>query len=226
MPISYDLAEGNVALLIIDMTTDFLAEGAPMELANGRSVIGNVNALVDRSHELGVPVVFVRQANDPCGVDIGRMADTGAPLVDEQGRATTLRSGTAGVEVYSEVSRSDADIQVDKHRHSGFFETKLDTVLRGLNAKTVLITGIASNGCCYATALDAMARGYQVVFLSDATATGTLPDLGFGVVTAEMLHTVTLTVTRLILGEVADTADVLGRLVEQPASRELQPLGS
>jgi biuret amidohydrolase len=224
MPLSYDLADGNVALLVVDMTTDFLAEGAPMELANGRSVIANVNALVDRSHELGVPVVFIRQANDPCGVDIGHMADTGAPLIDDHGRATTLRSGTPGVEVYSEVSRNDADIQVDKHRHSGFFETKLDTVLRGLNAKTVLITGIASNGCCYATALDAMARGYQVVFLSDATATGTLPDLGFGVITAEMLHNVTLTVTRLILGEVAETADVLGRLAKQSASRELHAL--
>jgi nicotinamidase-related amidase len=226
MPASYDLSDGKLALIVVDMTTDFLTQGAPMELPEGREIISKVNALVDRSHELRIPVIFVRQAFDPSGVDVGCMTDTGAPMLDDEGRAATLRAGTAGVEIYPQVSHGDDDIEVEKHRHSGFFETKLDTVLRGLKAKTVLITGIASNGCCYATALDAMSRGYQVVFLSDATATSTLPDLGFGAVTRDTLHSVTLTVTALILGEVADTANVMGRLVEQPVQRELQPLGT
>lgn len=212
MPVEYDLSAGNAALLVVDMQNDFLAEGAPLELPVGRDIIENVNALIERCHVLGIPVLFVQQVFDPSGADVGRMADNGAPLLDEHGRPRTLRAGTSGAEVYPLLAHADSDIRIEKHRQSGFFETNLDTVLRGLATKTVLIAGIASNGCAWATAMDAMYRGYQVVFLGDATACRGMPDVGYGAFSAETLHAVTLTLATFAVGEVASTADVLSRL--------------
>jgi biuret amidohydrolase len=219
MAVRYDLSEGNVALLVVDMENDFLTEGSPLELAEGRNIIGNVNALVDESHGLGIPVLFVQQVFDPSGLDVGRMADTGAPMLDEHGRPITLRARSSGVDVYPLISRADSDILIEKHRQSGFFETNLDTVLRSLSTKTVLIAGIAANGCAWATGMDAMYRGYQVVFVSDATACRSMPDVGYGAFTADTLHAVTLTLATFILGEVTDTTDVISRLVKQSPGR-------
>jgi hypothetical protein len=41
--------------------------------------------------------------------------------------------------------------------------------------------------CCDSTACDAFSRDYKVIFLSDGAATGDLPDLGFGSVSASAM---------------------------------------
>ena len=101
---------------------------------------------------------------------------------------------------------------VEKHRPSAFFERELDTILRERGIRTVVVTGVATNGCCYATALDANFRGYRVVFVSDATATSVLPDLGFGAFSAEQAQRITLTTVALSVGEVASTDVLLNRI--------------
>jgi len=62
------------------------------------------------------------------------------------------------------------DVVVSKHRYSGFFETELDDVLRGLNTKYLIVTGCTTSICVESTVRDAMFRDYTCLVLEDCTA--------------------------------------------------------
>ena len=83
--------------------------------------------------------------------------------------------------------------------------TDLDIVRRGLGVRTVVITGVTTENCCHATARDAFFHNYEVVVLSDATATFDYPDRGQGAMSAAEVHRASL----VILAGVTPTADVM-----------------
>lgn len=67
--------------------------------------------------------------------------------------------------------RPDA-LYIRKHVYSAFFDTRLDTVLRNLGVRTLICAGLWANVCMAATALDALYRNYEVVWLRDGTLAG------------------------------------------------------
>ena len=68
------------------------------------------------------------------------------------------------------------DWLVEKSRLSAFFNTKLETVLRALDAETVLIGGVLTNQCVAATSKDASFRDFKPIVVEECTGT-TLPHL-------------------------------------------------
>lgn len=67
-----------------------------------------------------------------------------------------------------------------KQHYSGFFETNLDSVLRGYGAKNLVAVGFDSRICLGTTATDAMYRDYRVIVLRDAIRTGEYPETAAG----------------------------------------------
>jgi Amidases related to nicotinamidase len=65
------------------------------------------------------------------------------------------------------------DYFVLKPKHSGFFSTTLETLLRYLGAKKLILTGIAGNFCVLFTANDAYMRDYDLIIPSDCTVSNT-----------------------------------------------------
>ena len=61
------------------------------------------------------------------------------------------------------------DYFIRKHAHSGFFDTRLDTLLRNLGCKTLICAGFALDMCVGTTMIDALWRNYRVVLLRDCT---------------------------------------------------------
>jgi ureidoacrylate peracid hydrolase len=57
-----------------------------------------------------------------------------------------------------------------KTRYSGFYQTDLDSVLRRLNTKYLVITGCTTCVCVESTMRDAMFRDYSCVLLADCAA--------------------------------------------------------
>ena len=53
---------------------------------------------------------------------------------------------------------------------SAFNSTPIDLFLRNMNVQTVVLTGLASDQCVLATALDAADRGFHVIIAADACA--------------------------------------------------------
>lgn len=87
-----------------------------------------------------------------------RLAAHGRTLHDEKVRGRPL------VEI---LQPEDDDYFVLKPKHSGFFSTTLDTLLRYLGSTRLIMTGIAGNFCVLFTANDAYMRDYHLVIPSD-----------------------------------------------------------
>jgi nicotinamidase-related amidase len=159
MPAKRRHREGRDAtvLLIIDMINplDF-PEGAavaPRALAAAR----NIARLKARLKAGGHPVVY---AND--NFTRWRMGFTEIVAI--------CTNGSRGADVARLLIPEPDDHFVLKPKHSAFFETPLETLLAKLQARRLVITGMATDGCVLATAMDAHMREYEVHVPRDCVA--------------------------------------------------------
>ena len=102
------------------------------------------------------------------------------------------------------------DYYVRKHTYSGFFETRLNSVLRNLDARTLLCAGFALDCCVLFTLADAVFRNYQPILIRDCSLAAELPDE-----VATFAHTRrTITEIESFLCPSATAIDVAGALTE------------
>lgn len=84
------------------------------------------------------------------------------PLEYSRGESNTL--------AYSNIiAPKPNDYFIRKHVHSGFFDTRLDTLLRNLGVKTLIFVGFALDVCLGSTMMDALWRNYRNILLRDCT---------------------------------------------------------
>lgn len=67
----------------------------------------------------------------------------------------------------------DDDYFVLKPKHSGFFSTQLEILLKYLGAETLILTGFAGNLCVLYTANDAYMRDFKLIVPRDCIASET-----------------------------------------------------
>ena len=67
----------------------------------------------------------------------------------------------------------EGDYFVLKPKHSAFYGTTLDTLLKFLDIDTVILTGVAANICVLFSANDAYMRDYRLVVPRDCTVSNT-----------------------------------------------------
>ena len=82
---------------------------------------------------------------------------------------TAITRGTWDYAIIDDLAPQEGDILIQKTRLSGFFETNLDSILRGLGINTLAFVGIATNVCVEATLRDALYRDYKCLLIEDAT---------------------------------------------------------
>jgi nicotinamidase-related amidase len=208
----------RTAVIVVDMENDFVAEGAPMESAQARQAVPNMQKTLASARESGMKIIYTTHAHREDGCDAGRFADLYPPIAAKAG----LVDGTPGVEIYPDLAPEPGEIVVKKHRYSAFFGTDLDIILRGSGIETVVVIGTTTENCCHATARDAMFRDYFVVFLSDATGTFDYPDIGHGGMSAAEVHEATLKILAFSTADVMTTDEFTtmvraSELVEEPA---------
>lgn len=122
-----------------------------------------------------------------------------------------FRRGTPGWELHPEVAGRPRDVLIEKSMPGSFTGTDLEAWLREREIDTVAIAGYMTHMCCDTTARQAVHRGFQVEFLSDAT--GTLPlSNSAGSVTAEELQRSILCAQQMLLSEVVQGEAWIGRL--------------
>jgi len=79
-------------------------------------------------------------------------------------------NGSRGAEIARLLAPEPDDHFVLKPKHSAFFEAPLETLLAKLKARRLVITGLATDGCVLATAMDAHMREYTVHVPRDCVA--------------------------------------------------------
>lgn len=171
----------KTAIIVICMQNIFLRANSPIYSPNAETLVPKLQGLLELCRGKKMKVIHVMSALRADGSDLGRLGDI-RPMIRQK---NLFGSGTPPVDVIDEL-KSPGDIFIEKRRYDAFFGTDLDVVLRANNINTVLISGIATNGCCEATACEAFSRDYKVVFLSDGNATEGLPDMGWGPLSPEV----------------------------------------
>ena len=189
----------NAALVVVDVQNDFCHdEGAFARMGRDvtpiRAMVPRLQALIDAARQAEVPVIFLAFTQSD-----GTESDV---LVEQRSRGRAglpyCREGTFGAELY-EVSPKPGEPVIPKYRYSGFIGTQLDTILRSTGRRTLVMTGIATNGCVEATARDGFMHDYYIVLVDDCCAC----------YSAE-LHQATLTNCRDAWGVVATSDELLG----------------
>jgi nicotinamidase-related amidase len=146
------------ALLLIDVINDLDFPEANQLLRFARPMARKILRLKERAKKAGIPVVYV---ND----NFGRWRSDFRRQVQH-----CLRGEARGREIVKLLQPEEEDYFVLEPKHSGFFSTTLETLLRYLGSETLIITGIAGNFCVLFTANDAYMRDYDLIIPSDCTA--------------------------------------------------------
>jgi nicotinamidase-related amidase len=172
---SWSLVPKRTVHVVIDDQNDFLHPDGwygvnGIDISHMQRVIEPTKRLNAECRRRGVPIVWTRHGT--------KGLEDGGPFMEirEILRDGGLRQGTWGYEILDELDARPEDWYVEKNRLSAFFQTNLELVLRGLDAETVLITGVLTNQCIGATTKDALFRNFKPIVVEEATGT-TLPHL-------------------------------------------------
>jgi nicotinamidase-related amidase len=151
----------KTALLLIDVINDLEFPEADQMLGGAVKMAENLLRLKQRARKAGVPVIYV---ND----NFGKWKSDFRATVEH-----CLRRNVRGREVVKILRPQEEDYFVLKPKHSGFFSTTLETLLRYLGSSHLILTGIAGNFCVLFTANDAYMRDYDLIVPRDCTVSNT-----------------------------------------------------
>src|SRR3954468_1228070 len=167
------LDAGASALIIQDLQNDVIIEGgafadsgAPAH-ATAQNVVGNVAELAAACRAAGVPVIHIWYIVEPGASGLKQ----NAPLFHGVKEADALVRGSWGAAPAEGLEPQDGDHVVEKMRMNGFYETRLDILLRGLGTEQLIISGAWTNMSIEHTARHGADAGYEVVVTSDGTST-------------------------------------------------------
>lgn len=147
------------ALLIIDMLNDFVLKGAPLEVPETRKVIPDIKREIEKARAEGNPVIYICDAHGPDDKEFSKF-----------GWPPHAVKGTKGAEVVDELKPAPNDIIIEKTTYSGFYNTKLDEMLKSLGIVCLRLTGCVTHICVMFTASDAVLRDYNVTVVENGVA--------------------------------------------------------
>jgi nicotinamidase-related amidase len=154
----------GTALLLIDVINDLAFAGSAALVAQAEPMAARLAVLKRRAATAGVPAIFI---ND----NFGRWRSDFRKTVAH----CTARS-SPGRRVSQRLRPTSRDYFVLKPKHSGFFDTTLDTLLTALRIRRVIVTGIAGNICVLFTANDAYMRDLKIFAPADCIVSNTAAD--------------------------------------------------
>jgi nicotinamidase-related amidase len=196
------LKRDRSALLVIDMQKFFLDPKSPSFTCGGLAILPVLQRLIRTFRQNDRPVIYTRHVHHPDHIDSGIMGWWWEGMCVE---------GTPESEVHDDLAPQPREKVILKHRYSAFYNTDLETVLRGLMIEDLVVTGIMTNMCCESTARDAYYRDYRVFFLADGTGSVT-----------EQMHLASLLNLAFGFAHVTTVQHIIGQLegeaMAQPAS--------
>ena len=152
--------EGS-ALLLIDVINDLDFEGSEALVAQAEPMAVRLSALKRRATAAGVPCIYV---NDNFGKWRSDFRQTVVHCTSPS---------SPGRRVSRRLRPTKNDYFVLKPKHSGFFDTTLDTLLEALKVRRVILAGIAGNICVLFTANDAHMREFRIFAPADCIVSNT-----------------------------------------------------
>ncbi|MFZ2889114.1 cysteine hydrolase family protein [Sulfuricurvum sp.] len=173
------------ALLVIDVQNEYFTGLLPV--CYPQNTLPNVFMAIKEAKKSNIPVVIIQHT-----------------LVTPNAKAFIRES--EGWELLDEIKNISYDHYIEKNFPSSFVGTDLEEWLRANDIDTLVISGYMTQFCCDTTARYAYHLGFNVEFLSDATATLAFENKA-GKVSAEELHRAILIVQASRFSNVMSTQE-------------------
>ena len=146
---------------MIDVVNDFEFEGGEALIELAMPAARQIANLKKRAKQAGIPSIYVNDNFGKWQSDLNRIV------------SHCLEDGVRGEPFVRLVLPDEDDYFVLKPKHSGFYCTSLDLLLKHLGASNLILTGIAGNNCVLFTANDAYMRDFKLIIPSDCAVSQT-----------------------------------------------------
>ncbi|AIF82920.1 nicotinamidase-like amidase [Candidatus Nitrososphaera evergladensis SR1] len=167
------------ALVVIDVQNGFVSKGGSydllgMETAHYQQVIPRIAKLISLCRDAGVPVFYTQAVREKSGIDLLTRSHKILPKAREERirRRPICVRDTWDAGIVDAIKPAPEDHIVIKRRDSAFHDTEIGVWLKSLDVDTLLFCGIDTSICVETSLRDAFNNGYDVVLVSDATASG------------------------------------------------------
>jgi ureidoacrylate peracid hydrolase len=171
----------NPALMVIDVQNGFVSKGGSydqlgMNVSRYQHVISQISELIRLCRSVNIPIFYTQAVREKSGIDIL----TNTHRILPKSREERIRTkpicviGTWDADIVDEIKPSTMDHVVIKRRDSAFQDTEIGVWLKSIGIDTLVFCGIDTSICVEASLRDAFNNGYDVILISDATASGNI----------------------------------------------------
>ena len=168
-------------LLVIDVQNGFVSKGGSydklgMNISKYRSVVPKIRELIDLCREVGIPIFYTEAVREPSGIDLL----TRVHMILPKSREERIRKvpicvrGTWDAQTIDELKPTYADHVIIKRRDSAFQDTEINAWFRALGINTIVFSGVDTSICVETSLRDGFNQGYDVILISDATASANI----------------------------------------------------
>ena len=187
----------STALLLVDVINDMVFEGSDALVRHAEPMAERLRDLKRRAREASIPAIYI---ND----NFGKWRSDFRSLVDH-----CVKDDVPGRNVARILQPDADDYFVLKPKHSAFYGTTLDILLKDLGTTTVILTGIAGNICILFSANDAHMRDLRLFIPADCVASNTA---------AENVHALEL-MERVVRADITESVHLdLDRIVHEASA--------
>ena len=148
----------DTALLLIDVVNDFEFPRGDELFRAALPMAPRIAELKRRTQAAGIPAVYI---ND----NFGRWQSKFDDIVKH-----CLEDGVRGRPFVEQLIPGERDYFVLKPKHSGFYQTPLELLLKHLSTRRLILTGVSTNSCVLFTANDAYMRDLELIVPEDCVA--------------------------------------------------------
>jgi nicotinamidase/pyrazinamidase len=151
------------ALIVVDMQRDF-CEGGALAASDTLSLLAPLQQVIEKARRAGSTIVFTQDWHSAAHSSFD---PNGGPW------PVHCVENTPGAELMPPIAAAEGDViihkgvPIDGPGYSGFDATGLADQLSQRGISKVAVTGVATEYCVRATALDAAAAGFSTVVLED-----------------------------------------------------------
>lgn len=149
------------AMIVIDFSRAFTRGQSEFPGGNFAEEIRQTLRMLEVARPRGIPIFFTTIAYEDPSRDAG-MWGKKVPWLEH------CRIGTPLVEIDPLLEVKTGEPVIVKRFPSAFYDTDLESRLRGRDVDTLLIAGCTTSVCVRATAIDAMQRGFRAIVAAEA----------------------------------------------------------
>lgn len=148
----------TTALLLVDVINDLEFDGGEALLVHAEPMAQQILALKQWAKAAGLPIIY---AND----NFGQWRSDLRKLVQSYSERPVR-----GQAIVRLLKPDEDDYFILKPKHSAFFQTNLDLLIKDLGVTTVILAGMAADICVLFSANDAYMRGLTIIVPADCIA--------------------------------------------------------